>query len=169
MFFIVDVKNFLCTDTLSTFDEVQNLSLLTFFRDFSPLMTFYDLETNFYSRFVTSDDLWLPRVYFPWKQTSRPLFRYIIYYKQTIYIQSSEFDLFRNFWPQVTLNYLETPLIRKLTSRASFSHIIYNILSKFEIWPFLEILTSSDLWWPGYHFFRKLTSRASFWYTIYPL
>ena len=54
---IVDVKSFVCTYALSTFDKIQNLSLLFFFREFLPLLTFNDLETNFYPRFVTSDDL----------------------------------------------------------------------------------------------------------------
>ena len=40
------------------------------------------------------------------------------------------------------------PFIRKLTSRSSFLFIIYNILSKFVIWPFLGFLTSVDLPWP---------------------
>ena len=44
--------------------QSSNLSFSTFFHDFLPSVTFHDLETNFYSRFVTSDDLLWPHAYF---------------------------------------------------------------------------------------------------------
>ena len=77
---IAEVKSFVCTYALSTFDKVQNLSFFDLFPWFLPLVTFYDLDTNFHSSFT---DLRWRRAWFFRKLTSRPSFWYIIYHVLT--------------------------------------------------------------------------------------
>ena len=79
-----------------------------------------------------------------------------------------KFELFRDFWPQVTFYDLVTPFISKLNSRASLWYTIYPLSITFEVSPIFGIF---DLGWPlltSFHlFFEKLTSRASVWYIFY--
>ena len=95
---------------------------MTFICHFWPYRTFVALETYFlktisprashwkrlkfdlYLRFVTSNDLM-------WR----------------LLFQSSKFDLFHDFWPQMTSDDLAIPFFEKLSSRASFWYIIYLI------------------------------------------
>ena len=97
------------------------------------------MKFDFSSRFVTSDDLRWPHV------TSRVLFirkrRHDRHFDNHLwyFIKIQNLTFSENFSPQVTSYDLETPFTRKLTSRASFWYIIYNNLSKFEIWSFLAI------------------------------
>ena len=66
-----------------------------------------------------------------------------------------KFDLFRDFWHQVTFYDLVTPFISKLNSRASLWYTIYPLSITFEVWPIFGIF---DLGWPlltSFHLFLK--------------
>ena len=67
-------------------------------------------------------------------------------------------SFFRDSWPLMTFNYLETGFLEKLTWRASFCCVIFQLLMKFKIWPFWlfsQFLTFHDLFWPKDYVFSN--------------
>ena len=92
--------------------------------------------------FLTSSDILWTRDTFHQKVDVKSV---ILVYNLFYLIQLRNLTFFGDFWPRVTFYDLETPFIRKVTSRASVWYIIYNIKSEFKIWPFLEIF---DHRWP---------------------
>ena len=52
------MKSFILKYYHYTFDEVWNLTFLTFFPDCWPWLTFYDLETNFFGNFTSRASFW---------------------------------------------------------------------------------------------------------------
>ena len=129
---------------------------------FSRFFTFDDLETNFSSRFMTSDDLWWPRVYFFGEQ--RPLFWYIICYIFSKFEIWPFWEIFDLGWPFLT----SWPLFLKSWRHERHFDIQFTDfqwLLKFAL--FSEFLTSGDLCWPRDPFFWKADVKSVI--LIYPL
>ena len=130
---------------------------MIYFRDFWPLVTSIDLETNFlkrfaqelhfwvqfvyylkrlkfdlYSEFVTSNDLCRPLDYFYWKIDVKGV---ILIYNLPYFMKVKNLTYFSDFWPRVTSSDLAKSFFEILTSRASFWYTIYPLSTYFEIWP----------------------------------
>ena len=151
----------LCLYLYFVFVKVQNLSFLTFCSWFFPSVTFYDLDNNIHSRFVTSDDLLWPRADCIRKQVK-------------IVILISNLSCINKVRNLTFLTSGDLCCLVTLFWKADVKSIILtlNLPTYNKFWN----LTYFRNFWPGVTFvdlvtlfFEKLTSRASFWYTIYPL
>ena len=154
-------KSFILRYNLSTFEKDWNLTffaifdrLRPFFRNFWPLLTFFDFKINFFEKPASSASFWGIVC--------------LLSKKIEIWPSFAIFDLFRpffrDFWPVMTFFDSETNFYEKLSPRASFWGIICLLLEKMKIWPFSafssRFLTFVDLFWTRDWLFWKALAKS---------